>query len=182
MCHALLQDPSFFLLLFRIDEQLAADTRAGGCACGGVLHSARYPRKLRGCPAQVREHYCWRLSFCCASCRRRTTPGSVRFLGRRVYLAVVLTLVPPRGNATAHPLMSLLGVPVRTLNRWRAWWQRDFFDTPFWQSVRGRFETPVLSEGLPQSLVERFDAQTPAQRQVQVLRFVAPLNTRCVST
>jgi hypothetical protein len=39
-----LQDPAFFLFLLRIDEEFANQTRAAGCACGGVLHSARYPR------------------------------------------------------------------------------------------------------------------------------------------
>ncbi len=181
MCHALLQDPAFFFFLLRIDEEFAAKTRAVGCACGGVLHSARYPRKPRGCPAQVREHYGWRFSFCCARCDRRATPASVRFLGRRVYVAVVLTLVSPRGTTTARHLAQQLHVSVRTLNRWRAWWHRDFLHTPFWQSMRTRFKAPAPSEGLPQSLLERFDADTAAQRRVLLLRFISPLSTRAVS-
>jgi hypothetical protein len=56
VCHALLQDPAFFLFLLRIDEEFASQTRAAGCACGGALHSARYSRKPRGCPAQIRQH------------------------------------------------------------------------------------------------------------------------------
>jgi hypothetical protein len=181
VCHALLQDPAFFIFLLRIDEELASETRAGGCACGGVLHSARYPRKPRGCPAQVREHYGWRFSFCCALCDRRATPASVRFLGRRVYLAVVLTLVSSTGSATTQHLAQQLRVSVRTLNRWRAWWHRDFLDTPFWQSMRARFKAPAPSEGLPQSLLERFEADTDTQRRVLLLRFLAPLSTRAVS-
>lgn len=182
MCHTLLQDPAFFHFLLRIDEEFAAQARAGGCACGGVLHSARYPRKPRGCPAQVREHYGWRFSFCCARCDRRTTPASVRFLGRRVYVAVVLTLVSPRGTTTAQHLSQQLRVSVRTLNRWRAWWRRDFVRTPLWQSMRARFKAPAPSEGLPQSLLERFEADTAAQRRVLLLRFLAPLSTRAVSS
>ena len=176
MCHALLQDPAFFFLLLRIDEEFASETRAGGCACGGVLHSARYPRKPRGCPAHVREHYGWRFSFCCARCDRRATPASVRFLGRRVYLAVVLTLVSSTSGATTKHVAGQLRVSVRTLNRWRAWWQRDFVRTAFWQSRRARFTAPVPSEGLPHSLLERFDADNPVQQRVALLRFLSPLS------
>jgi hypothetical protein len=99
VCHAVLQDPDFFLFLLRIDEEFAAETRDAQCRhCGGVLHSARYPRKPRGCPAAVLEDYSWRFSFTCAQCDQRATPTSVRFLGRRVYLAVVLTQISAPGQ------------------------------------------------------------------------------------
>lgn len=181
MCHTLLQDPAFFLLLLRIDEELASQARALGCSCGGVLHSARYPRKPRGCPAQIREHYGWRLSFCCARCDRRTTPASVRFLGRRVYLGVVLTLVSSTGTATMQHLSQQLRVSVRTLNRWRAWWHHDFVRTALWQSMRARLSTPVSIAQLPHSLLERFEADDPVQQRVLLLHFLSPLSTRAVS-
>ena len=181
MCHALLQDPAFSLFLLRIDEEFAAKTRAAGCGCGGVVHSARYPRKPRGCPVQVREEYSWRFSFCCARCDRRATPASVRFLGRRVYLAVVLTLVSPTGGATAQQLTKQLSISVRTLNRWHEWWHRDFLRTPLWQSMRARFKAPAPSEGLPQSLLERFDGDSARQQRVMLLHFLAPLSTRAMS-
>lgn len=56
------------------------------------------PRKPRGCPASVVEDYSSRYSFTCGRCEKRATPASVRFLGRRVYLAVVLMLVSPLGG------------------------------------------------------------------------------------
>jgi len=83
VCHALLHDPKFLALLLRIDHDLAAQTRAAGCPCGGALHRADYPRKPRGCPVEVRHDHSWRLSFCCSVCRRRATSMSVRFLARR---------------------------------------------------------------------------------------------------
>lgn len=44
-----IQEPSFFQLLAAIDAGLASRTRIRGCGfCGGVLHSACYPRKPRG--------------------------------------------------------------------------------------------------------------------------------------
>ena len=94
MCHELLQDPNFFRLLLCIDQELAGELKAGGCVCGGVLHRADYPRKPRGCLAEVRSQFESRWSFCCNRCRKRSTSMSVRFLGRRVYLAVAVERMP----------------------------------------------------------------------------------------
>lgn len=95
MWHDVLSDSRFFVLLTQFDQDLAAQARAAGCRCGGRLHSARYPRKPRGGPADLGPAYEWRLSFCCAEedCRRRVTPPSMRYLGRRVYLGGVVVLV-----------------------------------------------------------------------------------------
>lgn len=183
MCHALLSNPEFFRFLLTIDEEFASETRdAGCCGCGGVLHSARYPRKPRGCPKAVREAYSWRLSFCCARCRQRTTPLSVRFLGRRVYVAVALMLVSPPGGLAARQLCEQLGVPVRTLHRWRAWWRKGFPATAFWQSMRERFAVPPPVNRLPESLRECFAAVPPAEQMMHMLRLLAPLSSGAMST
>lgn len=178
MCHALLQDPAFFRFLQRIDEEFAAETRRGRCRrCAGALHSADYPRKPRGCPASVIEDYSSRYSFTCGRCEKRTTPASVRFLGRRVYLAVVLMLVSPRGGVQGQALREWLTIPGRTLDRWRTWWTQDFQRTPFWQSMRERLSVPVEIVRLPASLLERFDAGTATDQMTQLLRFISPLST-----
>lgn len=179
MCHAVLQDPAFFHLLSRIDEEFASATRLGRCpACGGPLHVADFPRKPRGCLAAVREDYSWRLSFTCGRCDARATSPSVRFAGRRVYLAVVLMLTSPPGGSSDEELRELFSIPARTLKRWRAWWREDFPRTPFWQSVRERFMPPVTITQLPQSLLERFDIGAMVDRLTQALRFIAPMTTR----
>jgi len=93
---ALLADARFHELLLGFDRDLAAVARAAGCArCGGVLHSARFRRKPRGGPVGPDEAYDQRLSLCCAVdlCRKRTTPPSFRFLGRKAYLGAVVVLV-----------------------------------------------------------------------------------------
>ncbi len=129
MCHALLQDSRFFRLLLQIDIELAARTRVGGCHCGGVLHRANFPRKPRCCPNEVRADYEWRFSFCCNLCRKRTTSVSTRFLGRRVYLGLAVVLMSAgRVEATAAvaKLGEIVGVPVRTIQRWRNWWVEQF--------------------------------------------------------
>jgi hypothetical protein len=178
VCHIVLQDPAFFHFLSRIDEELASATRLGRCpGCGGPLHVADYPRKPRGCPASVRATYSRRLSFTCGRCSTRATPPSVRFAGRRVYLAVVLMLVSPPGGASGRGLCALFNIPARTLQRWRTWWREDFPSTPFWQSVRERFMPPLQTAQLPQGLVQRFAADVMADRLVQALRFIAPLST-----
>ena len=186
MCHALLRDPSFQALLRQIDDEHAAEVRAGGCGCGARLHSAPYPRKPRGVPREAIGTPVTRASFCCARCRRRCTPASVRFLGRRVYLGAVVVLA----SALAHgfngrrleTLIDVLAVPARTLLRWRQWWLTQFVITPFWISVRGRFMPPLAVDGLPGTLLARFergaDCGDDGPRLTRMLRFVAPLSTK----
>jgi hypothetical protein len=182
VCHAVLQEPAFFRLLTRIDEEFAATTRREGCrACEGPLHVANYPRKPRGCPAAVQEEYSRRLSFTCGRCDLRTTSPSVRFMGRRVYLAVVLLLVssPDKGSAQ-HALGDQLHIAPVTLKRWRTWWRETFPSTRFWQSACERFMPPVASSELPHSLLERFQRSAMTDPLTQALRFIAPLSLRAL--
>lgn len=183
MCHALLSDSTLWDLLFRLDQDLAAKVRDLGCPCGGVLHSARYPRKPRGGLADLGPEYSCRLSLCCAreGCRKRATPPSVRFLGRRVYLGAVVVLASAlREGVTAKRaahLHELLGVSLRTLRRWRVWWRDTFVASSFWKSARGRFLPPVEVSALPASLLERFSGDDDRSRLIQALAFVCPLTT-----
>jgi hypothetical protein len=182
VCHAVLQDLAFFHFLSRIDAEFASATRQKRCpGCAGPLHVADFPRKPRGCPPAVREDYSWRLSFTCGHCDARATSPSVRFSGRRVYLAVVLMLTSAPGDSPGRELCELLSIPTRTLKRWRTWWREDFPRTPFWQSMRERFLPPVTIAQLPHSLLERFDAAAMTERLVQVLRWIAPLSTRAMT-
>ena len=177
MCHALLQDSRFFCLLLQIDIELAAQTRASGCLCGGVLHRANFPRKPRCCLNEVRADYEWRFSFCCNRCRKRTTSVSVRFLGRRVYLGLAVVLMSAgRTEATSKvaQLGEILAVPVRTIQRWRNWWVEQFPLTPLWQVACARFMPPVALNQLPASLIERF-VGTAAEPLMRLLIFLSPL-------
>ena len=185
MCQVYLSSSSFWSLLVRMDEDLAAEVRCTGCrACGGVLHSARYPRKPRGMGRRVLgEGYDRRLSFCCAreGCRRRTTPPSVRFLGRRVFLGAMVVMVTALSAGLTGQRVAALceqfGVSARTLRRWRRWWLEDFVASSLWSGLRARLATPVTIERLPDSLLERCTGDDPAQRLTQVLKWVAPLST-----
>jgi hypothetical protein len=142
-----------------------------------VLHRADYPRKPRGCLAEVRSQFESRCSFCCNRCRKRATSLSVRFLGRRVYLAVAMVIASvqrARSSAPAARLALALSVPVRTLERWQRWWQAQFPLTALWQAACGRFMPPVATADLPGSALERF-AGAPAQSMRHFLMFLTPL-------
>ena len=183
MCHALLQDPKFFQWLLCLDEEFARNTRAAGCACGGVLHRANYPRKPRGCPMELRADFAWRRSFCCNRCRRRSTSMSVCFLGRRVYLglAVVLGSVRHAGqNPAAARLSETLEIPIRTLERWHHWWRMQFPLTLLWQAAGARFMPPVSTERYPVSLLERF-AGNVEERLTRLLIFLSPLTIKAIT-
>ena len=176
MCHALLQDPKFLTLLVRIDCELAAQCRADGCPCGGNLHRADYPRKPRGCPRSMRGEYSSRLSFCCALCRKRATSLSVRFLGRRVYLALAVVLVSGSRTAstpTGVHLGAELGVARQTLQRWQAWWVEQFPLTPLWRATCARFMPPVSQAQLPGELIARF-AGPPHEALMRLLIWLSP--------
>lgn len=176
-----LQHLQLFHFLSAIDGDLAARCRSLGCVfCGGVLHSARYPRKPRGEPAAQQGVRTTRHSFCCESCRRRTTPASVLFLGRRVYTGfiVILLSVMQRGvtDSGIDDLRSTLGVARRTLQRWRHWWRKIFIHSPLWQYERGNFMPTIDDATLPASLLERFMNGDALTRVVQLLRFLIPLS------
>ena len=170
---------ALWLVLTKIDADLAMQACAEGCRCGGALHRADYPRKVRGVKAETKAK---RHSFCCAEegCRRRVTPGSVRFLGRRVYAGfVVVLLAALRHGLSADRVQVLreqLGVERRTLERWREWWLQQFASGRPWRLARARF-MPLLDEAtLPWSLWTRFceHGSTPL---LELLRFLTPWST-----
>ncbi len=83
----------FIQELYQEDVAEAERVKAAGCPhCGGVLHCGNYQRKPRGIVGEALRllGLDWRISFCCSNeeCRKRSTPKSVRFLGRKVYLGV----------------------------------------------------------------------------------------------
>jgi len=177
----LLADATFHQLLLACDADLADAARAGRCVlCGGALHSACYPRKPRGRLCRLGPEHDRRFSFCCAvdGCRSRATPPSLRFLGRKVYLAAIVVLVAilRHGVTTARidRLSQAVGVDRRTVERWRAWWRERFPATPFWKVARATFMPPIDHEHLPASLLDRL-AGDGADRLVALLRFIGPV-------
>ncbi len=184
MYQKLLTDSSFYPALLQLEEELALETRAGGCRyCGGKLHSAGYRRKPRGVSVARQKSYCWRFSFCCAEegCRRRTFPPSVLFLGRKVYFGAVLILVcvlRHGPNPTRlEKLRDLVGVSGRTVRRWQRWWLDEFVRSSFWKAAQGRLRTPADESKLPVSLMEAFVEGSNEGKLLSLLRFVSPITT-----
>ena len=176
----------FFRALEAVDARLAAEVGGAGCPrCGGRLHQSNYWRKPRGglvapalCPSL-------RLSFCCGreGCRRRATPPSVRFLGRRVYWGAVVIVASvvsrvtkgaPFAPAAAEPET---GVPRRTRRRWVGWWRGTFPSSAVFVAVSGRLVPAVARDQLPGSLLERMEGEGLAPLGF-LLRWLTPLTTR----
>jgi hypothetical protein len=111
-------------------------------------------------------------------CRKRTTPESLRFLGRKVYLATVVTLISAMLLGTTPARLARLsmvpGIDRRTLARWRAWWRSTFSDGPFAAVAKAALVPPLDIAGLPVSLLDRF-AGGLDQKLIALLRFLGPL-------
>ena len=175
-CQKPLADQILFELLEEIDREFAQQTHLGGCwFCGCRLHRADYERKPRGGPKWDK-----RFSFCCSreGCRRRCTPASVRFLGRRVYAGVIVVLVSAMlhglNQRRVERLRQVLPIDRRTLQRWRQWWLESFVRTRFWKAARARFMPPLCEAILPRSLVQGFEIER-RDRLLDLLKFLAPL-------
>ena len=162
MYHELPGAASFWSFLFAIDQDLAETARKNGCSCGGRLHRADYVRKPRGTPLQLPEPQTVRLSFCCDrdGCRKRVTPPSVRFLGPKVYLGVIVILISAmRQGPTPRRVRELstrFGADRRTIARWQVFWREHFPQTPFWKNARARLAPVIEIVSLPYSLVDDF--------------------------
>lgn len=186
MDHRLLQQVTFWTVLFSLDRELAAKARQAGCACGGALHRADFRRKPRGGPPDLPAEYCYRFSFCCnrEGCRKRVTPPSVRFLGRKVYLhAVIILAAALRQGATPRRLRELsqlleFEIDRRTIARWRVFWQEQFPRTAFWKVARGFLLPAVDAASLPLELLRRFlhgHDSDPTPGWKKLLLFLSPI-------
>ena len=181
MYHELFRSASFWKFLFSVDEDLANTTHKQGCSCGGRLHRANYPRKPRGCE-NLPGSYDRRLSFCCSrdGCRKRSTPQSVRFLGRKVYLGAVVVLVAAMQQGPSprrvRELSKLFGADRRTIARWRVFWREHFPQTAYWKLARIRFARKVAAAELPRALLEAFiPSENSHDDWERLLRFLSPI-------
>jgi hypothetical protein len=172
-----LSDRQLHQLLERVDADLLEETRGEGCCCGGKLHRADYERKARGVPEWNKRY-----SLCCdqEGCRRRRTPESVRFLGRKVYAGLIVVLVSAMMNGLnperVRRIREVLKISTSTLKRWRQWWLDSFVRSSFWKAMRARFMPVLCEETLPWSLWMSFELEEP-DRLLAVLQFLSPITT-----
>ena len=181
MCHQLPCGASFWSFLLSVDQDIADRARREACPCGGRLHCANFPRKPRGCPDGLPEGYSERLSFCCDrdGCRKRVTPPSVRFLGRKVYLAAIVVLIAAMRQGLTprrvRELSRLVGADRATICRWQGFWQEQFPQTPFWKVARARLVPTIDVAVLPRSLLDAFvRPDDPGEGLANLLRFLSP--------
>ena len=177
---------STFIPFFeKVDADVAEAVRLKGCdyCPTGKLHRAHYKRKPRGVASWPDEPK--RYSFCCdqEGCRRRHTPPSVRFMGRRVYGGGVVVLISamthglkPERVAQIRQALNLK-IDRRTLERWRQWWLEIFVQSRFWQEARARFMPPLCQQSLPLSLCLSFAVAERRDRLLDLLKFLSPITT-----
>lgn len=181
MSHKFLFNASFHLLLNTMDHELAEEVRNKGCSCGGKLHQADYPRSPFGLPAQFRSDYGERISFCCDTCRKRTTPSSVRFFGRRwfpaplfILISVLMLGINERRLAQIKRHFGIV-ISESTWKRWRRWWRASFMSTKFWQMAKGLVATTLETNlPFPRSLLSLFSGAFE-EKMVFLLRYLSPL-------
>jgi hypothetical protein len=178
----ILRDTRFYELLLGFDRQIADTAHAGPCReCGSKLHWGSFDRKPRGVPAGLGRDHTRRFSLCCArdGCRSRETPGSLRFLGRKVFLGAMVVLISAMQSGLTPERMKrlkeLVGVSRRTVLRWRDWWRTVFTMSPFWRAHQG-FAPAASTADLPASLLQSFDGAIERQL-ISLLRFLVPVTT-----
>jgi hypothetical protein len=187
MYHASPFNATFWAFLFTVDRDLAETVRRQGCRCGGRLHHADYPRKPRGGPDTLPAIHKTRFSFCCNrdECRKRTTPPSVRFLGRKIYLAAFVVLISAMRHGPTprrlRELATLFDVDSRTIARWENFWREHFPQSHFWKVAGARVILLVDVATLPLSLLSAFhircDDCDDCHGWGRLLRFLAPITT-----
>ena len=174
----MLTGASFVDVLVGLDRELCSEVKARGCPhCGDRLHVANYARKPRSGPLSMSAAQARRLSLCCRreGCRARALPPSARFLGRRVYLSVMVVLgsVLRQGPTPfrVKQLSETLGADRRTLERWRKWWTESIGGSRAFEIGRADFMPPPLGSELPISLLDSFVGGA-RERMLSALRFL----------
>ena len=171
--------------LLQEDERIVREVAAKGCpACKGRLHRADYVRKPRGALVAPEaegdgEAYATRFSLCCdrKGCRRRVTPPSLRFLGRRVYLGAVVLVASlfARMRTSRAEVRRATGVPRRTVGRWLGWWVGLFVSTEVFIALRARLIGVAVDE-LPEPILLALPGTLPEKVRA-LLALLTPLTT-----
>lgn len=175
----------FFEGLVSADEAIVRRAATEPCPrCGGRLYRSDYPRKPRGGNWDAWERtqgaFAHRFSLCCGreGCRRRATPPSVRFLGRRVYLGaiVVAASIVAVMVACAAAVTRATGVPSRTTRRWLRWWRGPFTASDVFVDLSARVVPAPDRWLVPASLLSLSGDNAPGGIR-RLLAWLTPLTT-----
>ena len=176
-------EASFWLLLSDIDEKIAHFYHQLPCFyCAKRMYWGNYPRKPRGLPPMAEDIFAFRYGHCCSGRRRRRTPPSARFLGRRVYVAsfIMMIFCPDTSNDNDH--MKLVdsvsvGMDLITPIRWISWWSLDIPVSSIWKKICGLLGINISNEFLPHFISHQFAKKNiNAEKAVlALLEFLAPI-------
>lgn len=172
MCTNLFKDSRLFKFIQEIDRDMEATASKQACGhCQGRLDRAFFLRKPRAVPDGFEEAFSIRPSFCCRvdGCRKRLTPPQLRFLGRKVYVSIIVLIAaamtqgldPKRLCAIERELC----IPPRTVGRWLVYWREIFTTTTSWAYRRGNIMPPIDETGLPGTLLLRLSTLHPSCHQ-----------------
>ena len=183
MSQNFLYKSSFHERLTEIDCELANICAEKGCShCGSALHQANYPRSPMGMPSAFRDQYSQRISFCCVDCRKRTTPPSVRFFGRRWYPAPLFIFISIMVCGINKRRIALIkrhfGIVVResTWRRWRKWFSSEFVVTKFWQKTKGQLSAgDEITQCVHPRTIYNLYTGNIEQKMLLFLRLLSPL-------
>jgi hypothetical protein len=175
MCTNLFQDSRLFEIIQRIDRDSEIKAGSQPCdRCRGKLDRAYFSRKPRGVAEGFERAFIVRPSFCCRvdGCRKRLTPPQLRFLGRKVFISVIVLLAAAMTQGPSPKrlcqIQRELGIAPQTLRRWLTFWREVFAVSNSWIYVRGNFIPPVDESQLPGSLLQRLAAFHPNPKQAIV--------------
>lgn len=174
----------FWLAIYAIDEQITKlfhTQFCNRCPNKGKLYRSDYPRKPRGVPSSVEHLFQFRFSFCCAICRRRNTPPSIRFLGRRVYVAIFIILILFPGAANLHEKLAQLppqSFAKITFHRWITWWSCIIPFSAVWKKLVGILPPNIENQFLPLFIMEQFIKKySDIEKAIQaMLEFISPIS------
>lgn len=177
----LLGSVEFYAGLVRVDLEIARTLQARGCphlGCGGRLHRADFPRKVRGLAVDCASSFNSRIGLCCGWCRRRVLPPTVRFFGRSSYafIAALVAVATTLGRGVA-PGARLVGAAWSTVARWIRFLQCDLACRGEWQAARGRLPAVLPLEQLPMSLVAVFGSVESDDAWLSTLRWLSLVTT-----
>ncbi len=149
------------------------------------LRRHRYCRKPRGLPEsmskEIIEALQWRNSSRCKDCGAQNTPASVVFLGRKVYVGVMVILATRLLLDAKHPIQkySLFGeqASLLTVMRWQYWWHYAVAKNAFWKQNQGRLQISTKIAHLITKAWNHFQQQCVALTNTAqaILIFFSPI-------
>lgn len=172
----------FWQKLYEVDEEIAKFFHGLPCVfCLDRLNWANYPRKPRGIPPEAVKYFELRFSHCCSRCRKRRTPPSARFMGRRVYVSIFLIIIFCLNSREFYQKIisatTANSFSRRTLNRWLIWWDCTIPISPIWKKISGNLKPNIDNKFLPLFIIEQFfEANGKTDKAILLLlKFLSPM-------